>query len=124
MNRDMDLVRRILLHVEKKDTLRPERIVFDDVEDDVLGRHVEMLHDEGLLEGSEKDLSHLSYTLILVTDLTWAGHDFVAALQNESVWRQMKQKLSAVDLATIPLTLLRSAALDLLEKYVRTKLEL
>src|SRR5450759_1232855 len=81
LNRDMDLVRRILLHVEKKQTLQPEPVMFDDIDHEVLGRHVEMLHKENLLDGQLVGLSHLSYVRVNVTDLTWDGHDFVAALK-------------------------------------------
>jgi hypothetical protein len=124
LNRDMDLVRRILIHVDKKETLRPEQIVFDDIADEVLGRHIEMLHKEGLLEGEPVDLSHLSYLRVDVTDLTWAGHDLVSALRNEGVWQQMKQKLTAFEMATVPLDMLKSLALALLEKYLKGKLGL
>ena len=124
LKRDMDLVRRILLHVQKKDTILGEQVVFDDVDPDVLGRHVELLHQEQLLEGSSARLSHLAYPRIQVTDLTWSGHDFVAALQDEGVWQQIKQRLTPAEMASVPLGILKSIGLGLLEKYLKNKVGL
>jgi hypothetical protein len=124
LKRDMELVRRILLHVEAKETLHPEQITFDDVDHEVLGRHVEMLHSEDLIEGRAVQLTHLSYDRIEVTDLTWEGHDFAAALREETVWQKLKQQLTPAQLMSVPLAVLKPLAIGLLEKLLRSQVGL
>lgn len=124
VKRDMGLVRRILLHVEEKVGLKAEIVRFDDVDDDTVGRHVEMLFDDGMLDGSSAILTHLAYKRILVTDLSWAGHDFVAALQDAGVWDDLTKKLSSTELTSAPLSVIKALAVGLLEKYLKTKLGL
>ena len=124
VKRDMELVRRILFEVQDKTSLAPEPLQLVDVDHDYLGRHIEMLFDEGMLDGFGKDLSHLGYKQVWVKDLTWSGHDFVAALRNDGVWHKIKTTLSPFDLATMPLNVLKGVAVDLLKKYIEGQLGL
>ncbi len=61
---------------------------------------------------------------IVVRDLSWQGHDFAAAIQNESVWATIKQKLSPNELATMPLTIIKDVGVALLKAYAMRKLGL
>jgi hypothetical protein len=124
MKRDMDLVRRILIHTQNKAALRGEQITFSDVDDDTLGRHVELLFDEGLLDGVPRSVMDRAYKIVMVRDLSWSGHDFVAALQNDGVWKKMKDQLSPSELATAPLSLIKALSIGLLEQYLKSKLGL
>jgi Hypothetical protein (DUF2513) len=124
VKRDMDLVRRIMVHVQDKPSLRGDEIKFDDVDDEIVGRHVELLFDEGLIDGAPASFTHLAYKTVRVRDLSWAGHDFVAALQNEGVWEKLKQRLSPAELATAPLSLIKTLSVGLLEQYFKSKLGL
>jgi len=53
VKRDMELVRQILLTVQAKTSLEPELIKIDGHDDAIVGRHVEMLFDNGFLEEAE-----------------------------------------------------------------------
>lgn len=88
MNRDMELVRKILLAVEESDEARRRGIrpTIDGYEDNVIQAHVGLLWRRGLLEaldGSSRDGE--SY---IITGLTWEGYDFIEAARNETVWRK------------------------------------
>ena len=86
MQRDMDLVREILLSIEA----RPEDSGDTAVEIpgrslDVIQLHLQMMDDAGLVEG-------LMFTRggACCTRLTWAGYDFIEASRNPSIWEKAK----------------------------------
>jgi hypothetical protein len=54
----------------------------------------------------------------------WRGCDFAAAIENDGVWSKIKQALPAKELATMPLSVLKSAGVALLEQYAKAKLGL
>ena len=55
---------------------------------------------------------------ISIKDLTWQGHDF-AALLNDGVWSRIKQKFSAEELAVMPLSIVKTLGLGLLEALAK-----
>jgi hypothetical protein len=87
MTRDMDIVRKLLLRSE---TANGQVSVNDPVET----YHVRIMIDAKLIEGriSEEitaDAPRHSY----IHNLTWAGHDFLDAARNDTVWRTAKEKI-------------------------------
>ena len=121
VQRDMNLIREILLKVQGKEGLRPEPVYIDGNEREMLDRHVYILYSEGFLEGNEV----LGFTnhcpTIWVKDLTWSGHDFVGALKKEEIWENIKSTLDPRELAELSLEQLKKLALDLSERWVRKK---
>lgn len=99
MKRDMDLIRRILLTIEADEPY--DEIPGVDV--DVLIGHVELLFDAGLVEG--QNTSTLAEADFRIDRITWAGHEFLDAARNESVWktvrRQLKEKSLSVSLSIL-----------------------
>jgi hypothetical protein len=87
MKRDMDIVRNLLLRAEAADGSIS-------ISDSVETYHVRIMIDAGLIEGriSEEitsDAPRHSY----IHNLTWAGHDFLDAARNDTVWRTAKEKV-------------------------------
>src|SRR3546814_19728026 len=82
VQRDMDLVRRIMKEIRLRSDIRARPVEIDGVDPVVLGRHVEMLFKDGLVEGTPHHSSGRPYTQVLVRDLYWQGHKFYAAIQN------------------------------------------
>src|SRR3546814_9521438 len=74
VQRDMDLVRRIMKEIRLRSDIRARPVEIDGVDPVVLGRHVEMLFKAGLVEGTPHASSGRPYTQVLVRDLSWAGH--------------------------------------------------
>lgn len=89
MKRDMDLCRRILLELEGID-FGPGLIElsYDDVEQNIVFYHVKLLDEAGLIEAV--DLSKVSRSRWRVKSLTWAGHDFLEAIEDEGNWEKAK----------------------------------
>ena len=95
MKRDLELVREILLAVETADGDPMEWI---DLElpgrsISIVSYHVKMLRDAGLLEAI--DLSDLSGSCWKPRSLTWAGHEFLDAARNDTVWNKALSTLKA-----------------------------
>ena len=87
-------------------------------------RHLEMLVDAGFVEGIVSRPLGITYPLVMVTDLSWAGHDFASAITNENIWQKIKQSFSTKDLTTMPLTVIKNVAVGLLTKWAESKVGL
>jgi Hypothetical protein (DUF2513) len=121
MKRNMELVRDILLSVQNRSTATDYSPVdISGYERPVIRRHVELLIEAGLLDGSPSGGGGEPG----IKDLTWQGHDFVGALQDKGVWHTIKTKLSPEQLATVPLAALKKIATDLLTRTLETQLGL
>ena len=96
VKRDMDLVRDILFKLEDDSVTGwgpAIREAFPDLDTDVVFHHLTLLVDAGLIaKGAEIRLSNKTINLPTVR-LTWAGHEFLEAARNESVWNQAKEKV-------------------------------
>ena len=56
---------------------------------------------------------------MVVTDMSWAGHDFLAALENKDVWSKLKQTFSAEQLASLPLDVIKGVGTGLLLHWAK-----
>lgn len=121
MKRNMDLVRDILLCVEETTTpcvkweyrygdRVPERLrkyTQEEVE-----YHVDLCAESGLLRGAAVYNGGL---WIDVKDLTSSGHDFLANIRKDSVWKKVKDVAEGASLSVIA---------SFAEKCIRTQLGL
>lgn len=123
MQRDMEMIKKVLLAVQARKDLHREELSIEGEDDFTVRYHVEMLYDAGFVDGSAKYFD-MPYKTVLVKDLSWAGHDFVAVLANDTVWNKIKSSFSASDLATLPLSMIKVAGTALLEQYVKQKVGL
>jgi hypothetical protein len=121
MTRDMELIRKIFAQIRARTSLDYQEIDIPDVDPAILARHVEILEQAGLIEVIKSEGYRASYPLFAVKDLTWAGHDFVAILENDTVWNKIKEKLSPKEIATLPLSTLKTLGLGLLDHYLKSK---
>lgn len=124
VHRDMEMVRKVMLAIEAKSDLTPREIKLDGEDDLVVGHHVELLFAAGMIDGITKTVISRPYAFVLVRDLTWEGHDFVASLKNDTVWHQLKTKLSPAELASLPISVIKSVAAAAVEHWAKTKLGL
>lgn len=89
MERDIDLIRKILFKVESLN----ETVVNLPIEgypQDVVNEHVYLCLQENLIEGyPEKDMYRkIAHTQI--ERLTWKGHEFIKLARNDGLWNKMK----------------------------------
>ncbi|WLD14661.1 DUF2513 domain-containing protein [Planctellipticum variicoloris] len=111
MKRDMELVREILLAIEASGEeprgwtklSMPER---DPVE---VSYHVKLLHEAGLLHGI--NLSSSSGFCWAPKSLTWAGHEFLDAARNDTVWNRAMTILRE-KAATVPFEILKAVIIQ------------
>jgi hypothetical protein len=127
MTRDMELIRRILLEIKARKTAKPADQEIAGVDEAVVFRHIELLHQEGLIEIQGKihrSSSTGEIDQILVKDMTWAGHDFIGVLENEGVWNKIKQSFSAEQLVGMSLTTLKTLGIGLATEWAKSKVGL
>jgi hypothetical protein len=122
MTRDMELIRKILLEIKARENVRMSTMTIPGYEDWVLARHLELLLEAGLIDGLKSAPLMEPHPTIMVKDLTWEGHDFAAAVENDGVWSKIKEKFSAKEMATMPLSILKGAAIAVLQHAVMAKL--
>ena len=84
MKRDMELIREILLKIETNcNDVSFYSVPFDEFKkdrEDVIG-HCKLIIDRGLAEGK------IVGTNVLISGLTWDGHDFVDNSRDSKVWK-------------------------------------
>jgi len=125
VKRDMELIREILLAVQSRTDLTPKPLHLEGHDEVVVGRHIEMLSVAGLIDGPSKRPTRAdSSQLVFIKDLTWEGHDFLAALENKGVWGKMKQSFSAAELAGMPFSVIKDVGLGLLKEWAKSKVGL
>ena len=114
MKRDLDLIRLILLETEKNDQpMQSVRISAEGFSDQEVSYHVRLLHEAGYVHAN--NMSHLRGIAWYPKSLTWAGHEFLDATRNGTVWNQVKVKLKdqAVD---APLSVIQQLATSLVAR--------
>jgi hypothetical protein len=124
MTRDMELIRKIFAQIRGRTSLDYEAIDLPDVDPVILARHIEILDNAGLVEVIKSNGPgglQSPHPVFAVKDLTWAGHDYVAILENDTVWNKIKEKLSPKELATLPFSTLKTLGLGLLDQYLKSK---
>lgn len=92
MTRDMDLVREILLALEKHPHgFGPRELQIDGFTKEQIGYHIHIMGQAGLVETSERTDLDSTGPMARAKSLTWEGHEFLNAAREPSRWSQAKQ---------------------------------
>ena len=99
VKRDMELVRLILLELEKEPYSQgPIELEIPGRTQDQISYHVMLLHEAGLINAT--DLSTFAGPDWKPTRLTWQGHEFLDASRDEGRWQKalniMKDKAGVI----------------------------
>ncbi|WP_204367753.1 MULTISPECIES: DUF2513 domain-containing protein [unclassified Afipia] len=88
----MDLIREILLAVERLDIGKGEDVdvAIDDIEPHILAAHVRLLSEAGFLDAHEIPDNVEEYSHFIPTRLTWSGYEFLDLVRDPEVWRRTK----------------------------------
>lgn len=92
MKRDLDLVRAILLWMEA----RPEgrninwKIEIDGYTAEQIGYHAYLMSQAGLIEAADATFQESHSPQFVPQQLTWAGHEFLNAAKDSSIWAKAK----------------------------------
>lgn len=95
MKRDLDLVRCILISVEKADGPIGDVMLANCCED--IGRlafHIELMQAHGLLTASVERDAYGDPLSLEVGGLTWEGYDYLDAIRSPQVWNKAKDAIS------------------------------
>jgi hypothetical protein len=106
MKRDMDLIREVLIEVEKL----PFDSGFHDISvpgytDEEITYHVRLAHEAGLIEAT--DLTTMDGVCWKPKRLTYEGHEFLDAARSNTVWNKAKETLLSTS-GTITLEALKA----------------
>lgn len=93
MKRDLDLVRSILIYVEKaEDEVDAEDFVTDSWPFEIVAYHIRLMAHHGLVDLSDDTRDMNGETLSLtVSGLTWDGQDYLDAIRDPKVWAKVKK---------------------------------
>jgi hypothetical protein len=97
MKRDFELIRKLLIFFEEKQS--PEHVAvpaIDGYDDTTIKTHLVLMHDAGLLR-CEPAKSSTSDRIIYVIpfELTWDGHEFLDKVRNETVWAKIRDIIAS-----------------------------
>jgi Hypothetical protein (DUF2513) len=89
MKRDMDLIRMLLIQKETGEA-PPELANYPGP---LIAYNVALMKDAGLIEAAIAKGPDGTPSGAVIIRLTWAGHDFLDAARNDTVWRAAKEKV-------------------------------
>lgn len=93
MQRDMDVVRRIVLAL--RDVDHPvDRL--DGIDQEAYLMHAELLIEANLAQGTAvrtMDNRKSWPSQVMLTRLTWAGHDFADSVVEDTIWKKAKENV-------------------------------
>lgn len=94
MKRDLELIRDILLWATSQEHAGIDgNPSFPGYTDEHVAYQVYLMNQAGLVEAEDRtDNDSLSPESVLL-NVTWAGHDFIDATRNDTVWRKTKTKV-------------------------------
>ena len=120
VKRDMDLIRHILIEIESRPDASPRIVELADYDGNVVFRHLEMLQQAGFIDviGVNSPVGQRPPSMI-IKDLTWNGHDFLNAIQSDTVWKKLKHDLSASNLISAPFEVIKFGAIEIAKGYLK-----
>lgn len=101
MQRDMDLVREILLAIEQSpDPYLINHPVISGYSNDVVTYHIGLMKEAALIDGNSSHVMGQSMPSYIMIRLTWDGHEFLDNARDNTNWRKTRttvgQKIGSV----------------------------
>jgi Hypothetical protein (DUF2513) len=121
MTRDLDLIRKIIAEIQSRTDTSPREVAIPGEEEWKVVRHLELLHEAGLIDALVSMPIGPSLPRFSVRDLTNTGHDFAAAIANEDIWGKLKKSYSPAEFAKLPLKVVQSVGTTLLLKWAESR---
>ena len=121
MQRDMDLIRKILLYIESKEDDHPIiEAPFDGYDEITFLEHYHLLYEAGLIRGETICSTSTPDRIVKIIPfgLTWAGHDFTDSIKNDGIWNKAKDAVSS-KLSGLPFDVLKAVLIGLCKEAVK-----
>ena len=103
MKRDMELVRKLLLHIEQEYTYQPldsRHIEIDGYSKEHIAYHLKIMDDGGLIDVQNSTVMVGNIHRFVIDGITWNGHEFLDSVRNDGVWSHTKESLKPVGSAS------------------------
>lgn len=117
MQRDWEIIRKILLKIE---ALPTEDSTFtsndlENVDSSIVAYQMRLMLDAKLIEGGCRDA--IGAPFCHAFRLTWEGHEFLDTVRNDTVWNELKKqaKTKTIDL---PIGIILTLAKELMTRFV------
>jgi len=98
MQRDMELIRKILFTIEERyvDTwLHSTEIAIDGYDMKTIAYHCAILHEAGLLSEYKGNYCDDGLGFFGVGRLTWEGHELLDKIKSDTVWNKTKNMIKS-----------------------------
>lgn len=103
MKRDLNLVRDILLWATEQDGAGiGQNPVLPDYSEETIAHHVHLMWEAGLVDAVEITTLDGPGPSAILLSVTWAGHDFIDAARDNTIWNKTKSKVRFPDLGGNP----------------------
>lgn len=112
MQRDMDLIREMLLKIEDDppcDGHLPQDIYIAGRPAHDVDYHLRLLDEAGYIKGTS------TMGKFLVSSMTWDGHEFIANIKDATIWDRAKEK--AKEIPDVSLKIIREIAANLIRTH-------
>ncbi len=123
MKRDWDTIREILTTLEE--TTAPCNTLqltdFPSEQAESISYHIELLIEAGLIDGEMIKTMGRGVHGFLITRLTWNGHEFFDAINNDTVWEKTKKSFAKSGIS-MSFDLIKSVATDTATSLVKSTL--
>lgn len=122
MTRNMELIRAILLDVEKRKPaygIWEAEPFFEGKDAATVIEHLNLLINEGFLIGTADYIPESDFSEVSNINLTWKGYEFLSLSRDDSIWKIAKDKILK-ELGTVSISVL----MKYLENLAKSKLGL
>lgn len=118
MNRDMDLIRKILLTLKQApDGKTIPNLKIEGYDENTVAYHCKLLYENGLISSYKRQDANNKIYIFWVGNLTWDGHDFLAKIEDEKVWKKVWKTISDKGL-NATFDVIKSIAIKLLAENI------
>jgi len=92
MKRDMDLIREVLLEIEKKYVSTAiYNLKIEGYDMATIAYHCKILHEAGLISSYNANYTSDGIYSFVVGSLTWEGNDYLDKVRDDSIWSKTKE---------------------------------
>jgi hypothetical protein len=101
MQRDMDLIRELLIRVEHHPCFDGQNWATPDIQGDLVSAdhpleevnyHLELLIEAGYLKGQ----SRAGFGVPVISKMTWEGHEFLDNIRDNDIWHKTKKRIEGL----------------------------
>ena len=113
MKRDMDLIRDILLEIEKSDTTSVNSSNFDEIKKS----HIMLLHDKNYVKANYSTFAD-GQKIIFKLEMTMEGYDLLDTIRYDNIYQATKAKLAEKGLKDVSIEIFESMAKGFAKKHL------